>query len=98
MQRLDRNQRIDFIAIQYHSDCPIEPERLLDRLHAQEPQGRILSGAAAFAAMWRNIPLLRPLGLAANWPPLLRLLERVYVTFLKLRPRLQQIALKLGIT
>ena len=28
----------------------------------------MLSGAAAFAAMWRAIPLLRPLGLAARSP------------------------------
>ena len=52
--------------------------------------GKLLSGAAAFAAMWRAIPLLRPLGMAAKLPPLLWLLERAYVGFLRIRPSLQR--------
>ena len=47
--------------------------------------------SAAFAAMWRSIPLLRPLGLAALAPWLLAMFERLYVVFLRFRPRLQQI-------
>jgi hypothetical protein len=49
----------------------------------------LLDGAAAFAAMWRAIPLLSPLGHAARLPPLLWLLERAYRGFLRIRPRLQ---------
>ena len=49
----------------------------------------MLSGAAAFAAMWRAIPLLRPLGLAARSPLVARVLEVAYAVFLRLRPRLQ---------
>jgi hypothetical protein len=52
----------------------------------------ILSGAAAFAAMWRAVPLLRPLGLAAQWPWVPALLEHGYVAFLRVRPMLQRIA------
>ena len=47
---------------------------------------------AAFAAMWRAIPLLRPFGLAARNPLALRGLEALYVRFLKFRPRLQALA------
>jgi hypothetical protein len=36
--------------------------------------------------MWRAIPLLRPLGLAARNKRVLRLLERLYVGFLRVRP------------
>ena len=61
---------------------------MLARLHAVE-HGVLLSGAAAFAAMWRAIPLLRPFGLAARWRPIERLLEADYRWFLKYRPRLQ---------
>jgi hypothetical protein len=50
----------------------------------------MLSGAAAFAAMWRAIPLLKPLGWAARSPVILGLLERLYFRFLVLRPRLQR--------
>jgi hypothetical protein len=56
--------------------------------HARE-DGRLLSGAAAFAAMWRAIPLLRPLGLAARMPGIAALLEWAYLGFLRIRPRLQ---------
>ena len=46
---------------------------------------------ADLLAMWRAIPLLRPLGLLARWRPALRLLERAYVAFLRVRPRLQRL-------
>lgn len=91
MRRLDRHKRIAFIAVdgEVADQCPIDRDTLLARFHARE-DGRMLSGAAAFAAMWRAIPLLRPLGLAARSPLVLALLERAYLRFLKVRPRLQQ--------
>ncbi|MCX7675781.1 MAG: DUF393 domain-containing protein [Alteraurantiacibacter sp.] len=90
MRRLDRRGAIDFISIQADAgeNCPLSREELLARLHALE-HDRVLSGAAAFAAMWRAIPLLRPLGLAARWQPVLGLLEWLYLRFLKIRPHLQ---------
>ena len=69
--------------------CPIDRAELLARFHAQETGGPMLSGAAAFAAMWRATPLLRPLGELARWPPALAVFERVYIAFLRVRPRLQ---------
>jgi len=90
MRRLDKVGRISFIdASDGDAACPIDRGTLLARFHAME-DGRLLSGAAAFAAMWRAIPLLRPLGLAARWRPIERLLEAAYVRFLRLRPRLQE--------
>ena len=92
MRRLDRAQRIDFIdASQADANCPLDPALLLARFHARE-DGVLLSGAAAFAAMWRAIPPLRPLGLIARNNRVLRFLECVYVRFLKLRPTLQRLA------
>jgi predicted DCC family thiol-disulfide oxidoreductase YuxK len=90
MRRLDRAGRIEFIDVASpDSVCPIDPAAMVARFHATE-NGVLLSGAAAFAAMWRAIPMLRPLGLAARWPPLERLLEWAYVAFLRVRPRLQR--------
>ncbi len=89
MRRLDRRGRIDFIDATGPDDCPIDRAALLARFHAME-DGRLLSGAAAFAAMWRAIPLLRPIGLLARYRPVLDLLERAYLRFLKVRPRLQR--------
>jgi predicted DCC family thiol-disulfide oxidoreductase YuxK len=93
MRRLDRRRAIQFLDVSRLApvDCPKDRSALLNRFHAME-NGQLLSGAAAFAAMWRAIPLLRPLGLAARRPWVLRLLERCYLQFLRIRPSLQRIA------
>lgn len=92
MRRLDRRQAIEFVDVsREESACPRDRSELLARFHALE-NGQILSGAAAFAAMWRAIPSLRPIGLAARNPTILEMLERLYVRFLRLRPRLQALA------
>jgi predicted DCC family thiol-disulfide oxidoreductase YuxK len=89
LRRLDRAGRIKFIdAADAEAACPLDRATLLARFHAQE-NGRMLSGAAAFAAMWRAIPLLWPLGQAARLPLVERALEWAYLRFLKVRPRLQ---------
>ena len=89
MRRLDRGRAITFVdAASGDAACPLDRAELLARFHARE-DGRIVSGAAAFAAMWRAIPLLRPLGLAARDRRVLGVLERMYVLFLRVRPRLQ---------
>ena len=91
MRRLDRRGRITFVDVAAGSDpsCPIDRATLLARFHAEE-DGVVHSGAAAFAAMWRAIPLLRPLGLAARSPLALKALEAAYVRFLRVRPKLQR--------
>ncbi len=91
MRRLDRLGRIDFVEAREAQDCPIDTATLLARFHAREADGPIVSGAAAFAAMWRAIPVLRPLGLLARSRPVLWLLERLYLLFLKARPSLQRL-------
>ena len=92
MRRLDRRRAITFLDVtRDDTACPIDRAALLARFHARE-DGRTLSGAAAFAAMWRAIPWLRPLGLAARNPRVLAALESLYCRFLKLRPKLQRLA------
>lgn len=92
MRRLDRGGAIDFVDVSQGADpaCPIDRGELLARFHAEE-DGRIVSGAAAFAAMWRAIPFLRPLGLLARNRFVLAVLERLYVAFLRVRPRIQRL-------
>lgn len=90
MQRLDRRRAIDFIDIapaDAAALCPLDRTEMLARFHSEE-NGVLLSGAAAFAAMWRAIPLLRPLGWAARAPLILRGLDYLYGKFLRHRPRL----------
>lgn len=92
MRRLDRHGAITFVDVATPgASCPLDRTTLLERFHARE-SGQMLSGAAAFAAMWRAIPLLRPLGLAARSRWVLWLLERSYRSFLRLRPTLQRLA------
>lgn len=92
MRRLDRRGAIHFVDVEGADDgsCPVDRAELLARFHAEE-DGRLLSGAAAFAAMWRAIPALRPLGLAARNKIVLVLLESAYRRFLRIRPRLQRL-------
>ncbi len=92
MRRLDTARAITFVDVaREDAACPLDRGELLSRFHAAE-DGRIVSGAAAFAAMWRAIPRLRPIGLAARNPLVLAVLERLYRLFLHLRPRLQAAA------
>lgn len=90
MQRLDRGGRINFVdAADPATTCPLDRGDVLARFHAEE-NGTMRSGAAAFAAMWRAIPLLRPLGMLAKLPGALPMLELAYLHFLRARPRLQR--------
>ncbi|WP_373490573.1 thiol-disulfide oxidoreductase DCC family protein [Parasphingorhabdus sp.] len=90
MRKLDRRDAITFTDISTPaSTCPIDRQLMLERFHASE-NGRMLSGAAAFAAMWRAIPLLRPIGLLARAPAVLAILEALYLQFLKVRPHIQK--------
>lgn len=95
MRRLDRRGAIRFVDVANGTgSCPIDRGRLLARFHAAE-DGRLLSGAEAFAAMWRAIPMLRPLGLMARNRWILAGLEWIYTALLRVRPRLQRWARRL---
>jgi predicted DCC family thiol-disulfide oxidoreductase YuxK len=90
MRRLDKRAAIEFVdATLAATTCPLDRRLMLSRFHAEEG-GVLLSGAAAFAAMWRAIPLLRPLGLLARNRLVLAALERLYMLFLTIRPAIQR--------
>ncbi|MFT9298316.1 MAG: DUF393 domain-containing protein [Gluconobacter sp.] len=94
MRRLDRHGNVDFIdASGEIADCPLDRAALLARFHAREGE-QLYDGAAAFAAMWRAIPILRPLGEIARCSLVLKGLEALYGQFLKVRPVLQRLVRK----
>ncbi|MBC7514128.1 MAG: DUF393 domain-containing protein [Herminiimonas sp.] len=64
----------------------------LARFHVQLGNGQVLSGAAAFVALWSVLPGWRWLGLVARLPGMMPLLEITYRLFLRVRPHLQKLA------
>ncbi|MBW9258614.1 MAG: DUF393 domain-containing protein [Candidatus Thiodiazotropha sp. (ex. Lucinisca nassula)] len=97
LKRLDSKQTINFMKIEGCSTLPIAKEQLLERLHAQQPDGEIVSGAEAFAAIWRKLPGLKMLGYVAQWKPAGTFLEWLYGKFLKHRAAMQQWLSRRGI-
>ena len=64
----------------------------LARFHVQLGDGQVLSGAAAFVALWATLPGWRFLALFACLPGVTPCLELVYRAFLLVRPQMQAAA------
>lgn len=88
-------------ALAWHdisAGAPTGPDLSCDaamrRFHVRDVQGRLYSGAAGFARLWRGLGGgWRVLGWLAGTPPVVWLLELAYRAFLPLRPHLQRWAL-----
>ena len=61
-------------------------EAALARFHVRTADGRLVSGARAFLAVWRRSPRLARLARALDRRPVTDLLELGYRLFLRLRP------------
>lgn len=59
------------------------------RFHVRDRSGLLINGGAAFAALWKELPAYRWLGLAFSAPPLRWGINLAYNTFLPVRPYLQ---------
>jgi predicted DCC family thiol-disulfide oxidoreductase YuxK len=65
-------------------------EQLLARFHVRRGDGRLLSGAQAFLALWGQLPGWRWLARVGGVPGGAWAMERVYRVFLRARPMLQR--------
>ena len=59
---------------------------VLGRFHIRRADGTLVSGAAAFVAVWRCLPAFSRLAALASSRPVLALLEAGYAIFLRVRP------------
>lgn len=84
-------QELEFVDISDPAaDLPVglSREAALARFHLRASDGRLVSGAAAFAELWSHLPRWRGLARIARWPGVSALLELAYRGFLRLRPGL----------
>jgi predicted DCC family thiol-disulfide oxidoreductase YuxK len=58
----------------------------LKRFHVRRADGELLSGAAAFVAVWNELPAWKWLASVARIPGLILALELLYRVFLQVRP------------
>jgi predicted DCC family thiol-disulfide oxidoreductase YuxK len=70
-------------------------KQLLARFHVRGGDGRLLSGAQAFLALWAALPGWRWLALVGRLPGASWAMERLYRFFLRWRPELQRWASRL---
>lgn len=70
-------------------------QQLLARFHVRRADGVMLSGAAAFVALWATLPGWRWLAMLARLPGVVWLMERSYRLFLLWRPSMQRLVLRL---
>lgn len=97
-RRLRGADGLDWVDVSQISNagvCGVGREAALARFHVVMPGGEARSGAAAFMEVWRLLPAFRPLAWAFSFPGGVWLLERAYLGFLRVRPRLQRLAARL---
>lgn len=65
--------------------------RAMARFHVRAPDGRVVSGAAAFVAVWARLPGWRWVARAAALPGAVTVLELGYRLFLPVRPYISRL-------
>ncbi len=94
-KRQNGSERLVFVDVSgEEADVGRDLDRLaaMARFHVREPDGRLLSGAPAFAAIWRRLPAWRWAARFAALPGALSCLGLGYRLFLPLRPALARLA------
>ena len=64
----------------------VSRDQAMERFYVLASDGRVLSGAAAFVEVWRQLPGWRWVARAAAFPGALAALELAYKVFLPVRP------------
>jgi predicted DCC family thiol-disulfide oxidoreductase YuxK len=87
-----------FVDVSDEGDVPdeITREQALGRFHVRKADGTLVSGAAAFAELWKATPGWRWLGHIGALPPFVWIGEGLYRVFLIFRPSLQRFVRKVS--
>ena len=84
-RRVDRGQRVEWIDLRQDEEWlpafGVSRDEAMRRLHVLSGDGRLLTGAYAFAAIWEQLPGYRYLATLVRLPGILPLLDRVYERF-----------------
>lgn len=88
-RQLSGAQEISWVDAASCTDATLVPginrSDLLKRFHVQEADGTIVSGAAAFVAIWRRLPAFSWLAALASHPSAMAVLDTGYELFLSVR-------------
>jgi predicted DCC family thiol-disulfide oxidoreductase YuxK len=87
---------VDVSAPGADAGTDLPTEAALRRFHVRQADGRLLSGAPAFVAIWGMLPAWSPAARLARVPGAVSLLELGYRLFLPVRPLLSRVAAALG--
>ena len=94
-QRRAGDAPIEWVDVSSVDGDAVEPDltvrAAMGRFHIRNATGELVSGGAAFAALWVAIPGWKPLGRVMQTPPFSWIVRVAYRVFLPLRPYLQRI-------
>lgn len=100
-RRCQGADRLDFVDVGHGAPAPdlgagLDRGTALARFHVRDADGQLVSGAAAFARLWRALPGWRWLGRLVDLRifgvrPILPIAEAAYRLSLPLRPRLARL-------
>jgi predicted DCC family thiol-disulfide oxidoreductase YuxK len=85
--------RLAFVDVAGQGDSKVAPDlertAAMKRFHVRQANGRLLSGAGAFAEVWKQIPGWAWAGHIVAVPGIRHLADGVYFIYLRYRPGLQ---------
>ncbi len=93
-RRLDSDDRLDFVDVSEPGALlpdTLTRQQAMARFHVRSGDGRLMSGARAFAEVWKRLPKWRWAARAARIPGVIPLLEAGYAVSLVVRPALSRL-------